>query len=152
MEKKASEIQKERIKEIEDKAIVLLDKCDIVTLASVNEDGYPRICTIAKIKNNGFSDIWFFTSKRSKINGKATHFENNKKASVCYRLGGDSITLIGNIEIVNDMNELNSFDEYCDRNFFKKGVKDPRCRLLRFHTIEATFWIQGKFRTCKYKK
>lgn len=23
--------------------------------------------------------------------------------------------------------------------------------LLKFHTIEATFWIEGKFRTCKYK-
>lgn len=38
-----------------------------------------------------------------------------------------------------------------DRRFFKKGIDDPKFRLIKFHTIEATFWIEGKFRTCKYK-
>jgi general stress protein 26 len=151
MEKKASEIQKERIKEIEDKASNLLEKCDVVTLASLNEKGYPRICAISKVKAEGFYDIWFFTSKRSTLNGKAIHFERNEKASVCYRLGGDSVTLIGNVEIVSNMEEKMKLDDLCDRNFFKTGVKDTKCCLLKFHTIEATFWIGGKFRTCKYK-
>jgi len=150
MVKKASEIQKERIKEIEEKASKLLEKCSVVTLASVNEKGYPRICTITKIRNNSFLEIYFMTSKRSHINGKATHFENNTKASVCYYLGGDSVTLIGNVEIVTDMNEKKEFESDCDRNFFKKGIEDPKCYLLRFRTKEATFWIEGKFRTCQY--
>lgn len=151
MGKKASEIQKERIKEIEDKANKLLEQCDVVTLSSVNENGYPRTCAISKVKAEGFFDIWFFTSKRSALNGKSTYFENNEKASVCYRLGGDSVTLIGNVEIVADMEEKMKFDDLCDRKFFKSGVKDTKCYLLKFHTIEATFWIEGKFRTCKYK-
>ena len=151
MEKTAYEIQKERIREIEDKAVLLLEKCDVVTLASVNEKGYPRICAINKVKAKGFSEIYFFTSKRSHINGKATHFENNTKASVCYNLKGDSVTLIGDVEIVEDMSFKKEFDKYCDRNFFKKGVEDPKCYLLRFRTKEATFWIEGRFRTCKYK-
>jgi len=150
MVKKASEIQKERIKEIEEKASKLLEKCLVVTLASVNEKGYPRICTITKIRNNSFLEIYFMTSKRSHINGKAIHFENNTKASVCYYLGGDSVTLIGNVEIVIDMNEKKEFESDCDRNFFKKGIEDPKCYLLRFRTKEATFWIEGKFRTCQY--
>lgn len=151
MAKTANEIQKERIKEIEGKADLLLEKCDIITLTSINEKGYPRTCAINKIKANGFREIYFFTSKRSHINGKATHFQNNSKASVCYHLEGNSVTLIGNVEIVEDMEVKKTFDEYCDRNFFKKGVEDPKCFLLRFKTIEATFWIEGKFRTCKYK-
>ncbi len=92
MKKTAYEIQKERTKEIEEKAVALLDKCDVVTLASINEKDYPRICAITKVRNNGFSEIYFMTSKRSHINGKATHFENNTKASVCYFLGSDSVT------------------------------------------------------------
>lgn len=151
MGKTASKIQKERIKEIEEKASQLLNKCSVVTLASINENGYPRICAITKVKNNGFSEIYFMTSKRSHLNGKATHFENNTKASVCYYLNGDSVTLIGDVEIVSDMDEKRKFDDDCDRNFFKKGIEDPKCYLLRFRTIEATFWIEGKFRTCKYK-
>lgn len=151
MKKTAYEIQKERIKEIEEKAAALLDKCDVVTLASINEKGYPRICVITKVRNNGFSEIYFMTSKRSHINGKATHFENNTKASVCYFLGSDSVTLIGDVEIVTDMDEKRKFDDDCDRNFFKKGIEDPKCYLLKFCVKEATFWIEGKFRTCKYK-
>lgn len=151
MEKTANEIQKERIRELEEKAVELLEKCDVLTLASVNEKGYPRICTISKVRSNGFSEIYFMTSKRSHINGKATHFENNPKASVCFHLGGDSVTLIGNVEIVGDMAEKMKFDDVCDRRFFKNGVQDPKCYILKFRTNEATFWIEGKFRTCRYK-
>jgi general stress protein 26 len=151
MEKTASEIQKLRINEIEEKASQLLEKCAVITLASVNEKEYPRICAITKVRSNGFSEIYFMTSKRSHIGGKATHFENNTKASVCYYLDGDSVTLIGDVEIVTDMDEKRKFDKDCDRNFFKKGIEDPKCYLLRFRTKEATFWIEGKFRTCKYK-
>jgi general stress protein 26 len=151
MGKTANEIQKERIKEIEEKASQLLEKCTVVTLASVNEKGYPRICAISKIRNYGFYEIYFMTSKRSHIVGKAPHFENNTKASVCYCLSGDSVTLIGDVDIVTDIDEKRKFDKDCDRNFFKKGIEDPKCYLLRFRTNEATFWIEGKFRTCKYK-
>lgn len=151
MKKTAYEIQKERIREIEEKATLLLEKCNVVTIASINENGYPRICTINKIKSNTFMEIYFLTSKRSHINGKATHFQNNTKASVCYRLGGDSVTLIGDVEIIDDMKIKSQFDKYCDRRFFKKGIEDPKCFLLKFCTNEATFWIESKFRTCKYK-
>ncbi|MDF2802020.1 MAG: pyridoxamine 5-phosphate oxidase-related FMN-binding protein [Anaerocolumna sp.] len=150
MKKTPYEIQKERIKEIEENASRLLDKCEVVALTSINEMGYPRTCIITKVRNKGFSEIYFMTSKRSHLVGKATHFENNTKASVCYHLGGDSVTLIGDVEIVRDMDEKRKFDDDCDRNFFKKGIEDPKCYLLRFQTNEATFWIEGKFRTCKY--
>lgn len=102
MERTANEIQKERRKEIEDKAYELIKKRDVATLTSINEKGYPRICVLSIAKTEEFSDVYFITSKRSPINGKATHFESNPKASVCYFLGGDSVTLIGNIEFVED--------------------------------------------------
>ncbi|MBP3039452.1 pyridoxamine 5'-phosphate oxidase family protein [Bacillaceae bacterium Marseille-Q3522] len=149
--KTAYEIQKERIKELEEKASLLLKKCDVATLTSINEKGYPRTCVLSILKAETFSDIYFETSKRSTINGKATHFEHNEKASVCYYRGGDSVTLIGDVTIISDPNEKITFEELCDKNFFKKGIYDPKHRLLKFHTIEATFWIKGKFRTCKYK-
>lgn len=74
----------------------------MVTLASVNEKGYPRICTMEKYAAEGFQDIYFVSSKRSELNGKVTHFENNEKAGVCYSLGGDSVTLIGGVEFITD--------------------------------------------------
>ena len=41
MEKTASQIQKERIKELKDKADALIARCDVATLTSINEKGYP---------------------------------------------------------------------------------------------------------------
>lgn len=151
MEKTANDIQKERTKELEDKADQLIKKCDTAALTSINEKGYPRTCLLSVAKADGFSDIYFVTSKRSKINGKVVHFESNPKASVCYFLGGDSVTLIGNVEFVEDREIQTLVWNETDRRFFKKGIDDPKFRLLKFHTIEATFWIEGKFRTCKYK-
>lgn len=149
--KTASEIQKERIKELEEKANALIQKCNTATLTSINEKGYPRTCLLSIARAEGFSDIYFVTSKRSDINGKVTHFEKNPKASVCYFLEGDSVTLIGNAEFVEDRELQEAVWNETDRRFFKKGVDDPKFRLIKFHTVEATFWIDGKFRTCKYK-
>ena len=151
MEKTASEIQKERTRELEEKANALIKKCSVATLTSINEKGYPRTCLLSIAKADDFSVIYFVTSKRSHMNGKVTHFESNSKASVCYFLGGDSVTLIGNVEFVEDKEMQEQVWNETDRRFFKKGTDDPKFRLIRFHTIEATFWIEGKFRTCKYK-
>lgn len=151
MEKTASQIQKERIKELEAKADALVARCTVATLTSLNEKGYPRTCAMSIAKADGFGDIYFVTSKRSAINGKATHFEADPRASVCCFLGGDSVTLIGNVEFIADRAVQESIWNETDRRFFKKGIDDPKFRLLHFHTIEATFWIEGKFRTCKYK-
>ena len=151
MEKTASQIQKERQRELEEKAIELIKQCNVATLSSINEKGYPRTCLLSIAKADSFSDIYFVTSERSHINGKVTHFEANPKASVCYFLGGDSVTLIGNVEFIEDKELQKAVWNETDRRFFKKGIDDPKFRLIKFHTIEATFWIEGKFRTCKYK-
>lgn len=151
MKKTASEIQKERIQEIEQKATALIEKCSVATLTSITEKGYPRTCVLSIAKAEGFSDIYFITSKRSHINGKATHFETNPKSSVCYYTEGDSVTLIGNVEFIEDKKLQESVWNETDRKFFKNGIYDPKFRLIKFHTLEATFWIEGKFRTCKYK-
>ena len=149
--KTASEIQKERIKELEEKANALIQKCNTATLTSINEKGYPRTCLLSVARSEGFSDIYFVTSKRSDINGKVTHFEKNPKASVCYFFEGDSVTLIGNVEFIDNRELQEAVWNETDRQFFKKGIDDPKFRLIKFHTVEATFWIEGKFRTCKYK-
>ena len=151
MEKRASEIQKERIQKIEEEANKLLEKCDVLTLASINEKGYPRVCALSKLKAENFYDIYFLSSKRSNINGKVTHFEKNNKASVCYTQGGDSVTLIGTVEFIYDRDIQTELWNESERRFFSKGIDDPKFRLIKFHTLEATFWINGKFRTCKYK-
>lgn len=113
----ANDIQKERKRQLEEQATELLAKCGVVTLASVNEKGYPRICTVRKCAADDFHDIYFVSAKRSKLSGKVTHFENNEKASVCYSLGGDSVTLIGRVEFITDRELQSRIWDDCDRGF-----------------------------------
>lgn len=151
MELKACEIQKQRIAEIEAQADKLVGGCEVMFVASVNENGYPRVCCVNKLKDCGFKDLYFVTSKRSEKQGKAKHFESNTKSSVCFRRDGDSLTLVGNIEIITDKKVMLSLWQDSDRKFFKNGTDDPKIRFIHFHTTEATFWIGNKFRTVQYK-
>ena len=141
MAKTASEIQKERIAEIETKAEKLLDNVNIAALTSINENGYPRTCLLTKARNEGFSDIYFITSKRSKLNGKATHFEQNPKASVSCFSGGDSVTLIGNVEFVEERELQEAVWKESDRRFFSKGIDDPKFRLLKQPHYKNTYFV-----------
>jgi general stress protein 26 len=151
MELKASEIQKQRIQEIEAEADALVRGCDIMFVSSVNEKGYPRTCCVSKLKDEGFRDVYFVTSKRSEKQGKAKHFEINTKSSVCFQRGADALTLVGEVEMITDKAVMQELWRESDRAFFSKGLDDPKIRFVRFHTLEATFWIGRKFRTVRYK-
>ena len=82
-----------------EKAVNLLAQCNEVTLATINEDGFPRPVPIKKIKTNGCNEIWMATDAASvKINDLKT----NSKAGVSYYFYGDSVALRGIAEIVSD--------------------------------------------------
>lgn len=151
MEAKASDIQKQRIREIEAKADGLVRKCALMFVSFVNENGYPRTCCVSKLCDRGFREVFFVTSKRSEKQGKATHFESNAKASVCFQLESDSLTLVGDVEIITDRAEMQELWNENDKAFFPKGIDDPKIRFIRFRTKEVTFWIGQKFRTVHYK-
>ncbi|MCD4826923.1 MAG: pyridoxamine 5'-phosphate oxidase family protein [Acholeplasmataceae bacterium] len=152
MELKASEIQKQRIKEIETRANELVDSSIIMFVTSINEKGYPRTCCVNKLHSKGFRDIYFVTSKRSEKQGKAKHFETNTKSSICFRHEGDSLTMVGDVELIINKTEMQVLWNENDKAFFPKGIDDPKIRFFHFHTLEATFWINQKFRTVKYGK
>lgn len=151
MEQKQSDIQKQRIAEIEAEADGLVGKCGIMFVTSVGEGGYPRTCCVGKLTDKGFRDVYFVTSKRSEKQGKAKQFEDNNKASVCFQNGSDSLTLVGEVDFIYDRDEMTRLWNEGDRAFFPKGTDDPKIRFIHFHTLEATFWIGHKFRTVKYK-
>lgn len=148
---KASDIQKQRIAEIESYADELVGKCSVMFVSSINEKGYPRTCCVNKLKDKGFRDIYFVTSKRSEKQGKAKHFESNTKSSICFQNDGDSLTLVGEVEIISDKQTMQELWNESDKVFFPKGIDDPKIRFIHFHTLEATFWIKHKFRTVSYK-
>lgn len=50
---------------MKEKATELLQRCEVVTLASVNKEGYPRPVPMSKILAEGISTIWMSTGADS---------------------------------------------------------------------------------------
>ena len=106
---------------LEEKAADLLAQCENVTVASVDDKGYPRPVQMSKIAAVGFSEVWMATSAASM---KVNDFKQNDKAGLCYEHYGDGDWFI---------------------HHFPGGPTDPDYVLLRFVGSEATFWINGEF-------
>lgn len=126
----------------------LLTRCNVCTVASVSEQGYPRICVLMPLEAKGIKEFWFSTG----ANGtKVKHFENNCKSGVTFYNGGDSVTITGNMEIVTDKATKDRlFDKWSDflgRHFPNGGKEDPNYCILHFTAKETTVYIDGKFET-----
>lgn len=129
-------------------AEVLLDKCYVCSVASVSEEGYPRICILAKLKSEGIKELWFSTGTSGT---KVRHFRSNDKAGVTFCDGGDSATLIGTMEIIEDTSvKQDLWKEWADFlcNHFE-GANDPEYAILKFTAKEATIFVGGAFETVR---
>lgn len=131
---------------IVEKAEALLTKCDEIMLASVNENGYPRVCVVSKIKFDGIRKIWVTTGFSGT---KTRHFLKNPKASVCFYKDGNSVTLVGKVTVKQDTEIRKQMWLDWFINHFPGGTDDPEYCVLEFATEEATFWIDQEFVTLK---
>ena len=69
-------------KTMKEKATELLQRCEVVVLASVNKEGYPRPVPMSKIATEGISTIWMSTGADSL---KTIDFRKNPKAGLCFQ-------------------------------------------------------------------
>ena len=132
---------------VEQKAIDLLNKCDTVALSSINENGYPRVCVVSKLKTEGFHKLYFSTGTDSKKTGQ---FRSNPKASLVYYNVDDAVTLIGNVKIVDDSKVKEGIWQDWMINHFSGGASDPNYCVLEFTTNEATFCVDNQLETYTY--
>lgn len=124
----------------------MLEDCDSVSLASITEEGYPRICEMEKVISDGLNRICFVTLKTS---NKAKHFRLNPKGSVGFCRGDNSVSLIGNVKIIDDETAKAKIlpDKYIQR-LRKKDI--ARYCILDFETISAKIFIDGTFETLTF--
>ena len=135
-------------KQVIKKAEELLSKCSVCSVASVSENGYPRICILMPLNNVGIKEFWFSTGASGT---KVRHFKSNKRAGVTFYQGGDSVTIIGDMDIVENKNVKDSmydrWSNFLDRHFMNGGKNDPNYCLIHFVAQEATIYIDGVFKT-----
>jgi AraC family transcriptional regulator len=132
--------------EIVKKAAEMLMKSGEITLASINENGYPRICVLSKTKSESIRKFWVSTGLESK---KVMHFRDNPKAGACFYSGGNSVTLVGKVSVIQD--PAVKAEMWLDWfiHHYPGGIEDPNYCILGFETEEATLWIDNEFVTLR---
>lgn len=130
------------IKTMKEKATELLQRCEVVVLASVNKEGYPRPVPMSKIATEGISTIWMSTGADS---WKTIDFRANPKAGLCFNEKGDSVVLTGEVEVVTDEQQKLALWQDWFIDHFPGGPTDPNYVLLKFTSNHATYWIDGTF-------
>lgn len=129
--------------ELRGKANLILEKQGVVTLASVDPEGYPRICVLSVLGEKEIGNIIVSTGEKGT---KVAHFRKNPKASACVFDDRDSVTLIGEVEFVTDMKvKKDIFLDWMYDHF--TGVDDPNYCVIAFRPTVATVWIEGHFGT-----
>ena len=71
---------------------------EICVLTLIDNKGYPYSTTITAGKSEGIKKIWFGTTAES---NKLKYIATNNKASVCFSSETYSISLIGNVMVVD---------------------------------------------------
>lgn len=125
------------------KAEDMLNSCQTVEFATINEQGFPRVCTLSKIKSEGWGVIYFATAVSSV---KVRCLLKNPKSSACYHLGNNSQTLLGYAEVLTDAKIKSELWQDWFINHFK-GVDDPDYCIVKFTAEQATLWYDGEFVT-----
>ncbi len=81
------------------KANQIIKTCDAVYLGVIDENASPSVSTVSVINPENILIAYFSTNIGS---NKEKRLSKDNRASVCYREGGNNITLVGEIEIKTD--------------------------------------------------
>lgn len=127
---------------LKEQAAALLQECEIVNLASIDENGYPRPVPLSKLKAESITSIWTSTGVTSE---KTKHFKKNPKAGISFNKDGDSVALTGEVTIETNPEVKKEIWSDWMLAHFPGGPEDPNYCVLRFDAQEATYFIKGTF-------
>lgn len=128
------------------KAEDLAAKAEVAAVTSIERDGYPRTVILSNIKPEGVKTFWFSTGT---ISHKTKNYKRDPKASVCFSTDSDSVTLIGDMVIVEDMNAKRELWQDWFIRHFPLGVEDPSYCILKFETKYIQAYIDDEFEDMK---
>lgn len=129
------------MKNIKEKAAQMVAAAQVITVASIDANGYPRPVAMIKLKDCDGA-IYVSTGITS---AKTAHFMTNPKAGVSIVDGGNSIVYTGEMEIVTDEAVKHSLWGDWMLDHFPGGVEDPEYCVLKFTPKSATYWIDHEF-------
>ncbi|SJZ92339.1 General stress protein 26 [Pilibacter termitis] len=134
---------------LEERAEVILQEAQAVTLASIAEEGYPRPMAMTKIFSKGIQEIYFETVERAEGPTKVKQFLANNKAGLEFHKGNDTVTIFGEIEVIDDKATIEEIRSLAKKVYFQNAERE-NYRLLKFTAKRALFAIDGQFKRQEY--
>ena len=126
---------------IEEKAAQIVAAAEVVTVASIDENGYPRPVAMVKLKDKN-GGIYFSTGTST---AKVAHFKANSKAGISIVEGENSVVYTGEMEIVTDQRIKESLWDDWMLPHIPGGVTNPQYCVLKFTPKSSTYWIDNVF-------
>ena len=106
------------------KASELLKRCQAVTFATVNGEGFPRPVPVKTLRTDDALTIWT----------GASFYDRD-----------DSVSLIGHAEVVTDPETLRDMWQPWLEAHFPGGPSDANYCLIKFTPGEGAFYLGGEF-------
>ena len=126
---------------IEEKAAQIVAAAEVVTVASIDENGYPRPVAMVKLKDKN-GGLYFSTGTST---AKVAHFKANSKAGISIVEGENSVVYTGEMEIVTDQGVKESLWDDWMLPHIPGGVTNPQYCVLKFTPKSSTYWIDNVF-------
>ncbi len=120
-------------------SIELIEFCNIAMIGSIDNNDYPNIKAMLKIETEGLKIFWFSTNTSS---NRVTQFKSNSKASVYFVRENPykGLMLIGNIEILNDLESKKRLWRDGFESYYPKGIHDSDYTVFRFIAKSGNYY------------
>jgi len=122
-----------------EKANQIIKTCDAAYIGVIDENGYPNVSTVSVLKPDSIFEVYFSTGLGG--SNKVKRLKKDKRASVCFRVGSDNITLVGEAEILTDQPTKSRFWEAQLINHYPQGETDPNYCIIKFTTKRVSLWV-----------
>ena len=127
------------------KANQLIRTCGAAYIGVIDENGCPSVSAVSVFKPDNIFEAYFVTGMNS---NKVKRLLKDNRASVCYRLNGNNITLAGETEILTDQQTKDEFWNDGLIIHFPNGKTDPNYCIIKFTTKRVSLWIDNESAEC----
>ena len=107
-------------------------------LTTMDAEGYPHSVEMDLLGSDDGHILYFSTPSSAR---KVVNIRNDPRSGVFIARCWDSVSFIGDAEVVEDMDRKSRFWDDRMLRHYPKGVGDPRFCLIRFNGRHVSAWI-----------
>ena len=122
---------------IQEKALAVINRCDIGMLGNKDEQGNPQIKAMIKTENDGLKTFWFCSNTSSK---RADQIKKDGNTCLYFYEGFEGVLLRGKAEVSYDDDKRKSFWHDNMLIYYPQGYLDPDFALIKFTATRGNYY------------